>query len=419
MSLNFWVEALQYAIHLINISPPTTTLNFLSPHEALYNQHPSYTSIRTFGCLCYPNLIKHTIPKSLTGSLPYIFLGFSSHHKGFRCLNPKNNRVYISPHVRFSETVFPYVEFYKHLSTPSQIFPSNFNFNNLLPSHVIMQPLHESRTTTKIGSILLPSTNTQTQSIYTPSATNSRTTTPTNSRTTTPTNSSPPPSTSMLLVPSAVVPSSPPTVNASPLPFPPSSILLNPSEYQQLVGALQYLCITRPNITYAVNLASQYMHSPTTVHMIAAKHILHYLSTTKSHGLLLRASTSLNLLARSSTEAEYRCLASAIAELTWIHLLCDVFIVLPNAPVAYCDNIAATYLAYNPVMHSRTKHISIDYHFVHEKVAVVGALKVVHVPTHARLLLVVSSTRLLPIYVVFDQHRFRENVRRLLVVLDS
>ncbi|GAA0152880.1 transmembrane signal receptor [Lithospermum erythrorhizon] len=198
----------------------------------------------------------------------------------------------------------------------------------------------------------------------------------------------------------------------------------NPSEYRQLVGALQYLCITRPDITYAVNLASQSMHAPTSVHMIAAKRILRYLSSTKSHGVVLRASPSVNLrvysdsdwagcpvsrrstssyciffgdklltwsskkhvtVARSSTEAEYRCLASTVAELTWIqYLLCDLQISLAHAPIVYCDNIAATYLAYNPVMHSRTKYISLDYHFVREKVAL-GDLQVVHVPTHAQL----------------------------------
>ncbi|GAA0156122.1 hypothetical protein LIER_38218 [Lithospermum erythrorhizon] len=86
-----------------------------------------------------------------------------------------------------------------------------------------------------------------------------------------------------------------------------------------------------------------------------------------------------------TTKAVYKCLPAAIAELTWIHyLLCDLQVTLPTTPIAYCDNIAATYLAYNPVFHSRTKYISIDYHFVREKVAF-GALKVVHIPNHAQL----------------------------------
>lgn len=33
-----------------------------------------------------------------------------------------------------------------------------------------------------------------------------------------------------------------------------------------------------------------------------------------------------------------------------------------------CDNTSATNTSKNPVLHSRTKHISIRYHFLREKV---------------------------------------------------
>ncbi|GAA0183974.1 transmembrane signal receptor [Lithospermum erythrorhizon] len=50
--------------------------------------------------------------------------------------------------------------------------------------------------------------------------------------------------------------------------------LTNPSEFRQLIDALQYLCITRPDITFAVNQAFQFIHAPTSVHMTTAKRIL-------------------------------------------------------------------------------------------------------------------------------------------------
>nr|YP_010833548.1 hypothetical protein QLP06_mgp065 [Jatropha curcas]WFG81174.1 hypothetical protein [Jatropha curcas] len=73
-------------------------------------------------------------------------------------------------------------------------------------------------------------------------------------------------------------------------------------------------------------------------------------------------------LARSSTEAEYRALASAAAEVTWIqHLLRELGLTLSASITAYCYKICATYISQNPFMHSRTKHIAIDYHFLRIK----------------------------------------------------
>ena len=71
--------------------------------------------------------------------------------------------------------------------------------------------------------------------------------------------------------------------------------------------------------------------------------------------------------ARSSTEAEYRALASATAELTWTtYLLRDVGVSLPQPPQLFSDNLSALHMTINPVFHARTKHIELDYHFVHE-----------------------------------------------------
>ncbi|KAF7143314.1 hypothetical protein RHSIM_Rhsim05G0196600 [Rhododendron simsii] len=52
--------------------------------------------------------------------------------------------------------------------------------------------------------------------------------------------------------------------------------LSDPSYYRQIVGALQYLTMTRPDLTYVVNQACQFMHSPTTVHLQAVKRILRF-----------------------------------------------------------------------------------------------------------------------------------------------
>ena len=98
MPLNLWVEAVCTAIFLIN-RLPTHILNWLSPFEALFDKPPSYIDLRTFGCACYPYLGDYATNKLQPRSLECVFLGYSSRHKGYRCLNIATGRLYISRHV--------------------------------------------------------------------------------------------------------------------------------------------------------------------------------------------------------------------------------------------------------------------------------------------------------------------------------
>ena len=74
-------------------------------------------------------------------------------------------------------------------------------------------------------------------------------------------------------------------------------------------------------------------------------------------------------VSRSSTESEYRALALASTELCWLYtLLKELGVFLLDAPILWCDNVSTLTIASNLVFHARTKHIEVNFHFVHETV---------------------------------------------------
>ncbi|GKA00552.1 retrovirus-related pol polyprotein from transposon TNT 1-94 [Tanacetum coccineum] len=86
-------------------------------------------------------------------------------------------------------------------------------------------------------------------------------------------------------------------------------------------------------------------------------------------------------LSRSSTEAEYKCLASATCEIIWICNILSEFGVTGVLPVEmYCDNISVLQLAANLVFHEKSKHFEIDLHLIREKVSA-GVVKTTKVHT--------------------------------------
>ena len=127
MPPSYWAEALHTATLLLNILP-TKTLDFSTPHFALLGSAPSYDHLRVFGCKCYPNLSATAPHKLAPRSALCIFLGYSAHHKGYRCLDPITNRIIISRHVIFDETNFPFAE---QTSPPTA---ADFTFLDELPN---------------------------------------------------------------------------------------------------------------------------------------------------------------------------------------------------------------------------------------------------------------------------------------------
>ncbi|GKA64595.1 ribonuclease H-like domain-containing protein [Tanacetum coccineum] len=86
--------------------------------------------------------------------------------------------------------------------------------------------------------------------------------------------------------------------------------------YRSLVGGLQHLTFTRPDISYAMQQICLHMHDPQEPHLAALKRVLHYV-----HDNLLSWSAKRQVtLSCSSAEAEYRGVANVVAETAWIQI---------------------------------------------------------------------------------------------------
>ena len=130
MPLKFWDEAFLTAVHIINMLP-SRVINSETPMERLLHVKPDYTSLRVFGCACWPNLRPYNNRKLMFRSKQCAFLGYSPLHKGVKCLDISTGRVYISRDVIFDETKFPFADLHP-------------NAGALLRKEILLLPSHLS-----------------------------------------------------------------------------------------------------------------------------------------------------------------------------------------------------------------------------------------------------------------------------------
>ena len=185
--------------------------------------------------------------------------------------------------------------------------------------------------------------------------------------------------------------------------------LRDPRRYRRLVGRLNYLTITRLDISFLVSIVSHFLQSPCDSHWDSVIRILHYIKGTPCQGVLYenkghtqivgycdadwagsptdRRSTSGycvfiggNLISwksnkydgvvRSSAETEYRAMTLATCDLIWFKQVLQELKFRKDEQMTHVDdNQAALHIASSLVFHERIKHIEVDYHYIREKIA--------------------------------------------------
>ncbi|KAF3682563.1 putative serine carboxypeptidase-like 40-like [Capsicum annuum] len=159
-------------------------------------------------------------------------------------------------------------------------------------------------------------------------------------------------------------------------------VLKDMTLYQRVVGKLMYATITRPDISHAVQTLSQFMQQPKRSHLEATNRMVRYLKGTVGQGIWLKAHPAIELICwcdsdwatcpntrRSSAEAEYRSMASALVEVTWLAgLFAELRVPITKPITILSDSKSAIQLAANLIFHERTKHIEVYCHFIRDKI---------------------------------------------------
>ncbi|KAH9113686.1 hypothetical protein LEN26_013109 [Aphanomyces euteiches] len=184
----------------------------------------------------------------------------------------------------------------------------------------------------------------------------------------------------------------------------------SPLPYRTMVGDLFYLTsTTRPDIAFTVTLLSRHLSQPTDEHSAIAKRVLRYLKGTHDYGIIYqpvdsdhytielyvdaeyandkytrRTSVYLlylngcliswksklqNIVALSTSEAEYISMSFGLQEALWIKsLLQELKLNLKLPIIVYEDNQSTIKMAENLTLHQRTKHIDVRHHFIRDLV---------------------------------------------------
>jgi hypothetical protein len=178
--------------------------------------------------------------------------------------------------------------------------------------------------------------------------------------------------------------------------------------YRSMIGSLLYITASRPDIMQVVGMVGHYQSAPKQIHLVFVKRIFKYLKGTMTYGLWYPRNQNFQLTAysdadwanyvdeRKSTsggafslgdslvawiskkqgsislstiEVEYIATTTCCTQILWIiQTLADLKVNYTDPITIHCYNTSSISVSKNHVLHSKTKHIPIKYHFLREQV---------------------------------------------------
>ncbi|XP_076901307.1 uncharacterized protein LOC143555679 [Bidens hawaiensis] len=369
---HFWGECIMTEAYIINLLPSEIIEN-KTPYEIIYGQKPDYESLKVFGCLAYYHNTETRGDKFEERGRQGIFLGYPRGTKGYKIFYVKNGKIIVSRDVRFVETHFLMTQTLTKRKTNNRkflsfhhgdVFMQNDTNSDNLSQNERSNQVVEPTATENIGqtNVTEPTTHTETEHAK-PTREKRTRTHPARLND------------YVVNLPSSINQATPESNQEcstnTKLSRDDEEVCVDAGKYRRLVGRLLYLRATRPDVTYSVNVLTQFVADPRHNHMEAAIRVLGYLKFTPGQGgaPISWKSKGKFVISRSSAEAEYGAMASTVNGVLWVRWLLKHLDVPQIDPTQlFCDNIVVKHIANNPVFHECTKHIEMDCYFVRERV---------------------------------------------------
>ncbi|GJZ40178.1 hypothetical protein Tco_0586741 [Tanacetum coccineum] len=152
---------------------------------------------------------------------------------------------------------------------------------------------------------------------------------------------------------------------------------VNVTQYRGMISSLMYLTASRPDIQFSTCLYARYQANPKESHLIVVKRIFRYLKGTPSFGLWYPKCSGFDL--KGYSDSDY-----VGCNMDRKNTSCTCQLLGGKLVPIFCDNTSDISISNNSVLHSRTKHIDIRYHFIRDHI-LKGDIKLNFIPTQYQL----------------------------------